>query len=121
MKSLIILGENVKISRLPKFLDSKAIKFLFNTTKFKISLDDLTEKSKELLTKRKERIISKERQSPGPLAPIVKPNKSMSRKSSAPSIGSSRISMMNPFTSMSKKANPNSRMSQVKEKDEILK
>lgn len=60
LRALITLGENVKISKLPKFLDSKAIKYLFDTTKLKIMLEDYAEKNKEYVTKRKDLLMAKE-------------------------------------------------------------
>jgi len=61
LTTLIILGEDINVNRLPKFLDSQAIKYLFDITNLKIEFDKLKNLSKELLVKRKDILIQKEK------------------------------------------------------------
>ena len=46
LKALWILGEDVKVSKFPKYLDSRAISFIFDYAKINTVLSDLLEKSK---------------------------------------------------------------------------
>lgn len=54
LRALWTLGEKVKISKLPKFLDSNAISFIFDYSRLNIILSENFDKSKNLLTEHKE-------------------------------------------------------------------
>jgi hypothetical protein len=114
IKALWTLDENVKISRLPKFLDSKAISFLFEYTKMN---QELNESTKSL--PRMSHSPTRDRLAIQPPSPMILPHgqNTLARKLSAPLLipGTSKVS--NPYSFLAR----NSQNFEGKRKEILMK
>lgn len=101
IKNLWVLKENIKISKLPKFLDSEAISFLLDYSKMSKELDENTKQPIRLFNT--QRVITKKIPIQQQFFSIATPDKkSLSRKLSVPTLipGTSKVS--NPYSFMAR-------------------
>ncbi|CAI2386477.1 unnamed protein product [Moneuplotes crassus] len=127
LRALMMLGETVKISKFPRFLDPKAIQYLLGITQLKMTLEDIRASITEFVTKRKETLIEKEKgqfeesifeqREQLSNADSLFDGKFAPRRSSAPSLPSGGVKTSQFFK---KRNDPTNRMANLKDKNEIL-